>query len=407
MFFFNTLKIKDIKNSEILILGSSLAKTNVNHFVIEDIKGIKKEKILNFGFSYGTPFDMYVNVLKYKKYLKNVKTVFIGLEPFILTEKYYINKFYEKFLLTKQQLEYIKKYHTNYIEKYNPCFWNFDCKKIEKNCNIPIFNEIYNGFEPRIYTEFEIKTEDKVKLIFEPINLFNISRFQIKSLKKILSFFKNSQIYFILSPSFNFYNIYEKMFYQFDIKLVELLKKELGNIQIIGELKNNCLERTDFFDDIHLNLKGSTKFTESILKQKATNIFDINSLLDVKMFCEKSKKNYFWEQADKFITKIKIFIGDKKNIALIGNTNIAKLIKFSIKDIDFIIFDDYKYDGNNIFSTKYINDFQIDKVIQTYFGSSFNTKLELFKLEDENRILHTQLEMYFSISNKLDRRNCF
>jgi GrpB-like predicted nucleotidyltransferase (UPF0157 family) len=125
------------------------------------------------------------------------------------------------------------------------------------------------------------------------------------------------------------------------------------------------------------------------------------------MFCEKSKKNYFWEQADKFITKIKIFIGDKKNIALIGNTNIAKLIKFSIKDIDFIIFDDYKYDGNNIFSTKYINDFQIDKVIQTYFGSSFNTKLELFKLEDENRILHTQLEMYFSISNKLDRRNCF
>jgi hypothetical protein len=54
MFKINTLQIKNIKYPKILILGSSLAKCNINHFVIRDIKNISEEEILNFGLYFGT-----------------------------------------------------------------------------------------------------------------------------------------------------------------------------------------------------------------------------------------------------------------------------------------------------------------------------------------------------------------
>lgn len=409
MLNFSLLNIENIETPEILILGSSLANTNINPFIMAEKENVAVEKILNFGFSYATPFNMLLNVIKYKKYLENVKKLFISLEPFILTEKFYINKPYEKFLLNQKQLRYIKIHSQNYIQKYHPDFWVFDIKLLEQihNPSYLSFNKDFNGFEPRLYNDFTVDVKKYIKLLFKPIDLFEIASFQIKSLKKIVSIFKHSEIYFVLSPAFGFYKLYEKHLYKFDLKLVKELKKELGNCEIIGTLKGECFKKQDFADYMHLNIAGANKFTSNILQQKATNLYDIKSLLELKLPC-KVDKCHLWKMADELIKAIEIFIKGKNRVALLGYTEIAKLIMFYFKNIKFIIFDDIYYDDKKIFNTQKINTFNnIDVIIQTHFGDKIFVKLPYFKISSKYKILRMYLKMHLTLYNTLDKKNCF
>jgi len=133
------------------------------------------------------------------------------------------------------------------------------------------------------------------------------------------------------------------------------------------------------------------------------NTTKITSLLDVKMPYLALPKCYCCEYIEKLINELKIFLRGKNRIALLGNGNIAKIIKLLLFK-EFIIFDDVNYDNKYVFSTNLINKFEVDGVVQTYFGEKLNINKPYFKISENFRILHTCLKMYFSVYKNFDIR---
>ncbi|MFW3345773.1 hypothetical protein [Aliarcobacter butzleri] len=348
---------RDIK---VMILGSSFAKSNIIPKVISKLyPKYRNEEIVNLGQSMGAPFEMYISLIKIKKYIKNLEYAYIGIDPHILGEKFYHYMLVEKQFVTYEQWNYLfnkngkymDAYHSNLkVSSFSPIifFKDFFIKKYRKS-------EQYFGYEPRRIGKIKKFNKEKIKeYTYGDLKKFPISKFSIKYLKRIQTFIEkntNAKIIYFLSPSYDWHLGYEEYCKEYDNQLINLLNDNLGQICIKGSLDKDSFElnQFDFSDNRHLNHLGAIKYTRVIFSElenvEKQEIYPLYSYKDkYKISNNINLLNGDLEILNKEIQK---FILDKESIILYGFNNVSRIITSLIpNNIEIIICDSSSFLGS-------------------------------------------------------------
>jgi hypothetical protein len=330
-----------IKNRpKVVILGSSFAMTSIIPKEISRLNPKYKEsEIVNFGQSMSGPYEMYITLKKHQNLLSDLEYVYIGIDPHILGEKFYHYMEVEKQFVTLTQWDYMFKNHTSYMKKYHPSIKldifspiKFLMSIFTKVCKK---NSSFSGYQPRLHQGIkEFNEKDIASYTFEPLELFPASLFSISYLKKIqnlLSKESDVKIRYLLSPSYNWQDGYEKYCQKYDNQLRSLLQNNLGDIEIVGSLykEDFLLKKYDFSDNRHLSHAGALKYTNSIFKdlekeQIKSQVLPLNSYRATYRASENiDSLNHNMALLKK---SLDLYLRDKERIILYGFTNLSRCI---------------------------------------------------------------------------------
>lgn len=264
------------KKPKILIMGSSHARSQIIPEIIAKFSSkYTYEEIFNIGADAASPFSMYITYKKNYDKFKNVDLVYYTLDPHMLGEKYYLYTKFEKIFLSFKQWRYFTKYHKNYLKKHhqetNKYFFPSIIFSKSLEFNRQIFSGRNNGYAPQYHTPYKkIKPNLIAKYIYEPLEIFPVSEFEIQYLAKLKTLLlkDNKKIIFILTPSYSWSKFYEKEAKEYDCQLVKLLNEKVGESVILGSLfgEDFNLEFEDYKDDTHLAHSGAVKYTQKLFK---------------------------------------------------------------------------------------------------------------------------------------------
>lgn len=261
---------------KVLIMGSSHARGQISPLEIsKNSKKYAYEDIYNVGADAACPFSMYITYKKNVDKFKNLELVYYTLDPHMLGQKYYLYTKFEKIFLNFTQWRYFTKHHKSYLKKHhqenNKFFFPIAIFLKSLEFNRQIFSGRNNGFSPLPHIKYNPYKENVVsKYIYEPLDIFPVSDFQILHLKKLKNEIENKggKFILVLTPSYSWSNFYKKEAIEYDKQLVEKLNNYLGKATIIGSLfgKDFNLEYQDYKDDTHLAESGAIKFTNLLFK---------------------------------------------------------------------------------------------------------------------------------------------
>jgi hypothetical protein len=330
-----------IKNRpKIAILGSSFAMTSIIPKEISRLNPKYKEsEIVNLAQSMGGPYEMYITLKKHQNLLSGLEYVYIGIDPHILGEKFYHYMEVEKQFVTFAQWDYMFKNHTSYMKKYHPSIKlnifspiKFIIKMFTKVCKK---NSSFSGYQPRLHQGIkEFKEKDIASYTFEPLDLFPVSFFSVSYLKKIenlLAEKSNVKIRYLLSPSYNWQDGYEKYCQNYDNQLRSLLQKNLGDIEIVGSLykEDFLLKKYDFSDNRHLSHAGALKYTNAIFRDLEKEQIKTH-LLPLSSYRTSYRVSENLDSLNQNMALLKksldAYLRDKESIILYGFTNLSRCI---------------------------------------------------------------------------------
>jgi len=326
---------------KILILGSSFAMTSFDPNVISRVNNkYSTSQIVNFGNSRGGAYEMYLSTLRNIEKLDELDYVLISIDPHILGEKFHHYMKVEKQLFNLKQWDYLFKYHSRYMQKYN--------NSIRINMFSPILflkdmfvnkckkNFIYNGYDPRKFRNLKYFIPKDIPIYtYKPLKLFPASEFSVNYLHKLQKLLQNktkAKLVYILHPSYDWQNGYETYCKEYDKQLVHLLQKKLGNIYITGSLYKDDfnLKKINFSDNRHLSHSGAVKFTQQIFLDIYNTQYitqSIKPLIQYRMMYKKiNLDNYFTKSLEKLSEYINQFIIDKEHIVIYSFNNISRMI---------------------------------------------------------------------------------
>jgi hypothetical protein len=324
---------------KVLILGSSFAMTSiVPHQIVRLQPQYKIEDIANFGQSMGGPYEMYISCKKNSHLLDALEYVYIGLDPHILGEKFFHYMHVEKQLVSLSQWKYLFENHARYMEKYHP--------QIQIDALTPfvfvksIFTNhckeagLFRGYKPRYYSHIKSYEPSKIaSYTYEPLELFPVSEFSIfylKELSKLIEANSNAKIRYMLSPSYDWQEGYERFCKAYDTQLTDLLQKSLGDIEIIGSLykEDFGLKKYDFFDNRHLSHMGALKYTSALFSDMAqVRKAPLQALTSYRMQVKTSLVIDSFTKNLEFLKKeLNDYMQDKQHVVLFGFTNLSRCI---------------------------------------------------------------------------------
>jgi hypothetical protein len=268
---------------KIFIMGSSHAR---HHLVPEEItkhtSQYTHEEIYNIGAGAASPFAMYVTFQKNREKFRQCERVYYVLNPHMMSEKYYLYTKYEKIFLNFRQWVYFTKHHKKYLKKHhqesNRYFFPAKIFYDSLEFNRPLSSGLNNGFSPLTHKPFSPYKENTIaKYIYDPINIFPISEFEILYLRKLKEELTaiGTQIIFVLTPTYSWAKFYAKEAEEYDSILTRKLNYYLGENLILGSLfgEDFGLEIEDYADDTHLSKSGAVKFTEHIFRDIDKHVY--------------------------------------------------------------------------------------------------------------------------------------
>lgn len=279
---------------KVLIMGSSHARYSISpKCITENSKQYKYDEIFNVGAGAASPFAMYITYKKNIHKFKKLELVYFALSPHMLSEKYFLYLVYEKIFLNFKQWNYFLKHHYTYLKKYHlpvnlfffPIFVFINSCQFSRK----IFSGRNNGFDPLKHQDFASTKPNTIKkYVFDPLDIFPVSSFQIQYIKKLKKLIENNGGKFImfLTPTYTWHSFYKLEANEYDSALVFELNKNIGPVSIIGSLSSSKydLDYSCFYDDTHLSEKGALRFTEAILKDidrhKNLDVTHIKSLYE-------------------------------------------------------------------------------------------------------------------------------
>ena len=326
---------------KLLILGSSFAKTNIIPKTIALCnEGYGEHEIFNFGQSMAGPYEDYISVVRNLDKLQSLEYVFIGIDPHILSKKFYHYMDVERNFVTLKEWRYMFDHHKSYMQKYHPNItisWStpflylknifrFKCKKTSR----------FMGYEPRNHFKVEpFNPQDIKKYTYEPLELFGVSDFSIKYLQKLQKLLQkktNAKITYFLSPSYDWQEGYAQYCREYDTVLIHKLQKALGDIPIIGTLykEDYDLKKYDFYDNRHLSHTGALKYTTKLfsdIKQQSFQNMQILPLYHYRADKIHAKvQDTLVKNLEVLQDEIYRFTRNKKSIVLHGVTNVSRII---------------------------------------------------------------------------------
>jgi len=250
---------------KIVIMGSSHARY---HIIPKEIARLNDayalKDIVNIGENAASPFEMYTTFMKHRDTFSELETVYYTLEPHMLGEKYFTYNTYEEIFLNYTQWKYLEKHHKKKNNYFFP-FQTFINSLTYKTTN----RSKTNGYSSLPHKKFKPFTEGRVsKLIYEPLELFPVSSFEMKAFKKLKKELdkQGTELIFVLTPTYSWTKYYASEAKVYDDMLVSLLNEYLGKSKIIGSLwaEDFNLTYEDFKDDTHMAHSGSLKFTQKV-----------------------------------------------------------------------------------------------------------------------------------------------
>jgi len=251
---------------KVLIMGSSHAKhVIVPNIISEENNWLKLDEVWNVGEESASPFEMYTTFEKNSEKFKNIEIVYYTLEPHILTEKYYLHNDYEKIFLTWRQWDYLAKEHHAVNSYYFPLHILLSAMRLTN----PARSTKFNGFIPLKSVKYNVIKPGQVnKTYFAPLDLFPVSQFQLRYLKKLKDEIemRGAKFIFVLTPTYSWSKYYQLESSEFDSLLVKDLTDVVGKCVVIGSMKKDMygLTEGDFRDDTHLAKSGADKYTRQL-----------------------------------------------------------------------------------------------------------------------------------------------
>lgn len=253
---------------KIAIMGSSHARY---HIIPKEIARLNKdyelEDIVNVGENAASPFAMYTSFMKNRDKFSNLQRVYYTLEPHMLGEKYYPYNKYEEILLNYKQWKYLENNHkkkNNYFFPFQTFINSLKFKASNRSKT--------NGYSKLKHKKFNEFSKGRVsKLIYEPLDIFPVSKHGIEYFKKLKNELKKqgTELIFVLTPTYTWQKFYTQEAKSYDDMLIRMLNENLGDMKVIGSFwpEDFGLNYDDFKDDTHLAHTGALKFTQEVFNE--------------------------------------------------------------------------------------------------------------------------------------------
>jgi len=380
------------KKPKIIFLGSSFAKVHLIPKIVVSRYALEEGDVMNFGESSAGPFAMFRTYQKNKTIFQKAHTIFIGLDPHILGEKFYPYMLYERQFLSWAQWRYFFTHHQSYMKKYHPDIKYpiiFPFFLFFKSLVFKFPSKVFFGYEPRIHKTFKCLESTNLKQnVFEPLTMFPPSNWSIMYLKQLKDCFESEgkTVYFVLSPSYSWGYGYKKECGEYDAILVEKLRIHLGKITLLGSLFGDDfgLEYHHFYDDYHLSHTGAAQFTEQILDSiPYTHPHVIQSLYSYHPL----RKSVNFTNIDAYLLAVE---------------KLSTLLQKIIKEDETLIFYGFSDFAKILFASGYIHKKNtiIDQYTGAYQDVVIKTPESILNL-DFDRILITAINHETTISSML------
>lgn len=272
-----------ITSPKVVFMGSSTAQKHIDTEIVQKSNNLLEGEVVNIGMNASTPIENYALILKNPDLFKNVEAVFYSFDPWIYSKTYYKYRRIERVLWSKEEWD-IAKLEYQLDGKYLSS-WKYYLKEWNKSSKGPIrlSKENQFGFKPIIGVK---KESDNKKDEFKSFRLFKdlgVDTLQIKYLSKIKEHFKNSNVdfFFYISPQKRSAVEDLSVFKSFHNQIFAAIFKEMGEIEIIGNINpSNCkLSDEFFFDNSHLNHMGAIIFSRCYFRDIGSyDSFEASSL---------------------------------------------------------------------------------------------------------------------------------
>lgn len=252
---------------KVFIMGSSHAKYTIIPSIITKLNPqLKPGDVVNVGENAASPFNMYTTYQKNKDKFSKAEIVYYTLEPHMWGEKYYLYNKYEKIFLNYDQWEYLE-INSGIKNSYFYPFQTFiDSLLFSTQDRSKTYG--YSKLKHKKFNAF--KANQVSKLIYEPIELFPVSDFDMKYLKKLKEELNSNgtKFIFVLTPTYSWAKHYASEAKTYDAMLIDKLNTNLGPTPIIGSFyaEDFSLKYEDFKDDTHLADSGALKYTQLLFK---------------------------------------------------------------------------------------------------------------------------------------------
>jgi len=264
---------------KVIIMGSSTAAFGLNPSIISKYTNYQEGEIISIANLAQTPLQAFHIWRKHLSKKRETALIFYVLDPWILTERYYLNDnftimhwsllqrlyFYLPGILidpiTKKKIitgtvvqQVLTTILDNLLKKENPR---------------PETLQIPENFGAKINLN-KLKKNNKpidIRAWFEPFKLFPFSQLHLKSLKKLKDDIENSGGKFILVlPPYTkkLQEEYQKTCPDIERIFSEKLNQVMGPTKIIGSFKliDTDKEEQYFADTVHLNQAGQQYFSK-------------------------------------------------------------------------------------------------------------------------------------------------
>lgn len=263
--------VKSNENHQVIFLGSSLAKNNINPLVFDSVTGLSS---YNFGF-YGAKINHTEMILN--RYLHSnhpaPKSIFLFLEPVVFDSLMKINFPVQYYPYYKDSIIY------NYVSKCDSdikLIKKFPfigiCKYNDYLKQLGIMGALYpnrvisapiRGFEPQYGSHIQF-AKDEVGKKSNVIGITKITNEGLENLDKICSTCseKKIQLFFVLPPTF----LSEKIKKGYDVeKFIAVLTPFINRykIKLVDHSRIDlCKKEQLFFDGHHLNANGAMVYSK-------------------------------------------------------------------------------------------------------------------------------------------------
>jgi|GEM_PF-3968029 methylase of polypeptide subunit release factors len=362
--------------------------------IVEEISGLKREKILNFDYNFKISFYKFIRLILYfillyfdypvsyiikKKYFyKDIFYVKKGVliprpESEILVEtvsQTLIKMFLERFF-KKESLSNLYNFKSNYLLKLKPT------EEINKNLDLNLISKY--DFKENTIRILEIGIGSGALLISIMKELISF----------LLKFFKDNKL------NKNYFNLNKFNFFFFGIDKyktpIDVTKKNFKNI-IKNFLQENKIRENIEFQEIYETKK--IKFYSITIKLKENNIiFNIFVLFLKKDFLKLKRSNI--NLIKKTNNLLKKYLKNKKNNRFYFISNKLKI------DFNFdLVFSNPPYISKNDFKKleKRIRYFEPKKALLAKDNGDFYYK-KFFELLKTNNFLNDRSEIFFEIGD--------
>lgn len=264
--------VKSNENHEVLFVGSSLAKNNINPIVFDSVSHLNS---YNFGYP-GAKIDhgqMIINRYLHSNHPTPKKIVLI-IEPYVLDTTLEINFPVQYYPYYKDPIiyDYVSKYDEDIkLIKYFPFIGITKYNDYLKNLGITgvlfpdrVTSSLIKGFEPLDETTWKKGKEVPENATNEDLKKSkNNSKYGLKCLSEICRqcSLKNIKLYFVFPPTFH----------SKDSKPYDATKFMISLVPIITQYGVTLMDHTDldlcgkkelFFDRHHLNKEGAIIYSK-------------------------------------------------------------------------------------------------------------------------------------------------